>query len=124
MSNIRAIETVTQTWIQAIHSTMIKNSVTELSAVDNVHTLIKRYPSIDICSINEISDNNIQLRCIECGFEAFIGKKSSFVEISLSGTEYNSATFKNINSERIFSKVNISSFFLYKFNVIKMIICI
>jgi len=103
---MRAIETITQTWLQAIHSTMIKNSITELSMVDNVDTVIKRYPIINVESVDEISISNIQLRCIECGFESFVPKEQFFVEISLSGTEYNSRTLKNINSERASSKVN------------------
>lgn len=115
LRNVHAIETVTQTWIQAIHSTMIKNSMTELSTVDNIHAMIKKYPSIDVCPVDEMSINNIQPRCVECGFKkAFVQKEQSFVEISLSGTEYNSQTLKIVDNERIFSKVN-TIFNLFRF---------
>ncbi|XP_026818161.1 myb-like protein O isoform X2 [Rhopalosiphum maidis] len=106
LSNLSAIETVTQTWKQNITSTTLKDSVTDLSKVENVWTLIAKYPNMEINSLNEKSKNNMNLRCLVCGNQEFMKKQQKeFVEICLSGTEYNSQTLKNIDSNITFSKV-------------------
>jgi len=67
---------------------------------------------MDICSIDEKSRNNMNLRCLVCGHQEFMEKQQmEFVEISLSGMEYNSRTLKNIDSNMTFSKVDIITIF-------------
>lgn len=54
---------------------------------------------------DETSVHNIQPSCIVCGSLGFVDKVLTYVEISLSGTEYNNRTLKNAESNRPFSKV-------------------
>ncbi|XP_060858706.1 uncharacterized protein LOC132936056 [Metopolophium dirhodum] len=106
LSNLRAIETVTQTWKQTIDSTVFKDLATDLSNVENICSIIAKYPNMEICSIDGKSKNNINLRCLVCGYQEFMEKhQMEFVEISLSGMEYNSRTLKNIDSNITFSKI-------------------
>ncbi|CAH1733158.1 unnamed protein product [Aphis gossypii] len=108
LSNLSAIETVTQTWKQTIDSTMFKDSVTDLSKVENVWTIIAKFPNMEINAIDKKSRNNINLRCLVCGYQEYMKKQQKeFVEICLSGMEYSSQTLKNIdsnNSSITFSK--------------------
>jgi len=68
---------------------------------------------MEICSIDEKSKNNINLRCLVCGYQDIMEKQQiEFVEISLSGMEYNSRTLKNIDSNITFSKVDIITIFI------------
>lgn len=96
---MRAIESVTQSWVQAMDSTIIGDSKTNLP---NIHTVVSRYPILEICSLAEMS---VQLHCIICCCSGAIGKQQKFIKISLSGTEYNAQTLKTIDSNRVFSKV-------------------
>ncbi|VVC43818.1 Hypothetical protein CINCED_3A000178 [Cinara cedri] len=93
LSNVRAIEKVTQTWLEAMDA-LIRESAKKLPKVNNVRTIVARYPELEICSMGEISVNNIPLQCIVCGYEEFVGKYKKFNEVSLSGREYNSRTLK------------------------------
>ncbi|XP_025196020.1 probable WRKY transcription factor protein 1 [Melanaphis sacchari] len=104
LSNLSAIETVTETWKKTIDSTMFKDVVTDLSKVENVWIIIAKYPNMEINSLDEKSRNNINLRCLVCGNQELVKKQQKeFVEICLSGMEYSSQTLKNINSNT-FSK--------------------
>ncbi|XP_025408586.1 uncharacterized protein LOC112682255 isoform X2 [Sipha flava] len=105
LSNVRAIDKVTQTWVEAIDSAIIRDLVTDLTKVENIRTLIKRYPTMEMYTTDESSVHNIQLRCIVCGYQGFVDKQRKFVEISLSGTEYNNRTLKNSENNRPFSKI-------------------
>lgn len=96
---MHAIETVTQSWVHAIDSTIMEDSKADLSIV---HTVISRYPIVKVCSTDEMS---AQLHCIICSCQGFIGKQQKFVKVSLSGSEYNAQTLKTIDSNRVFSKV-------------------
>lgn len=58
-----------------------------------------------MCSVDVNSVKNMQLRCTVCGFQGLVGKQKHFVEINMSGTEYNSQTLKNIENARTFLKV-------------------
>jgi len=61
---------------------------------------------MEICSIDEKSKKNINLRCLVCGYQEFMEKQQNeFVEVSLSGMEYSSRTLKNIDSNITLSKV-------------------
>lgn len=104
---MRAIETVTQTWLQATDSA-IRDLLTDSSKIDNVRTIVSKYSIIEVCQTDEDSFNNIQLCCIVCGCQGFLDKQEKFVNISLSGTEYNSRTLQNIDDDRSFSKVIIT----------------
>lgn len=113
LSNVRAIETVTQTWKQTIDSTILTDLVTDLSKIDNVVTVISKYPNMEICSMDEKSRNNINLCCLVCGYQGFMDKQQKkFVEISLSGIEYSFRTLKNIDNNITFSKVDIIKSFI------------
>lgn len=105
LSNVRAIESVTQNWVQAIDSATTRDLGTDLSKVENIRTMITRFPIMEMCSVNESSVSNMQLRCIVCGSQGFVDKQKKFVEISLSGTEYNSRTLKTADNARTFLKV-------------------
>jgi hypothetical protein len=91
--------------VEAIDSAIIRDLVTDLTKVENIRTLIKRYPTMEMYTTDESSVHNIQLRCIVCGYQGFVDKQRKFVEISLSGTEYNNRTLKNSENNRPFSKV-------------------
>jgi len=68
---------------------------------------------MEICPIDQKSMNNINLRCLVCGYQEFMEKQQmEFVEISLSGMEYNSRTLKNTDSNITFSKVDIITIFI------------
>jgi len=94
---------------------MFKDSVTDLSKVENVWTIIAKFPNMEINAIDKKSRNNINLRCLVCGYQEFMKKQQKeFVEICLSGMEYSSQTLKNIdsnNSSTTFSKVNIKTIY-------------
>lgn len=96
---MRAIESVTQSWVQAMDSTIIGDSKTNLP---NVHTVISRYPIVEICSSTEMS---VKLHCIICCCPGVKGKQQKFVKVSLSGTEYNAQTLKTFDNNRVLSKV-------------------
>lgn len=98
LRNVRTIESVTQKWVQAIDSATTKDSGTDLSKVENIRTMITKFPNMEVCSVDESLTNNTQLRCIVCNCQGFVGKQKTFSEISLSGTEYNSQTLKNIDN--------------------------
>lgn len=84
-----------------------------MSKEENICSVIAKYPNMEICSIDEKSRNNINLRCLVCGYQEFMEKqKIEFVEISLSGMEYSSRTLKNIDSNIAFSKVDFITIFI------------
>lgn len=77
-----------------------------MSKVENICSIIAKYPNMEICSIDEKSKKNINLRCLVCGYQEFMEKQQNeFVEVSLSGMEYSSRTLKNIDSNITLSKV-------------------
>lgn len=100
LSNVRAIEKVTQTWLETMDA-LIRESAKKLPKVNNLRTVVTRYPELEICSMGEISVNNIPLQCIVCGYEESIEKYQKFDEISLSGTEYSSRTLKTLSAVNI-----------------------
>jgi len=68
---------------------------------------------MEIRTIDEKSRNNINLRCLVCGYQEFMEKQQKdFVEISLSGLEYSTRTLKNIENNITFSKVDIIKIFI------------
>lgn len=101
-----AIETVTHSCLQAIDSVIAQESVTNLSNVDNVHTVIIKYPNLEMYSMEEIAVGNLQLYCVVCGRQGIAEKQQKFIEITLSGSEYNAKTLKNVEIDKTFSKVN------------------
>lgn len=105
MSNLRAIEAVTQTWIKDIESTIIKTLETDSSRLENLRSIVSKYPIIEV-RLSEKSSTNIQLYCIVCSCKGLMKKPKKFVEISLSGMEYNFRTLKNINNDKTSSKAS------------------
>lgn len=76
-------------------------------------SVIAKYPNMEIRTIDEKSRNNINLRCLVCGYQEFMEKQQKdFVEISLSGLEYSTRTLKNIENNITFSKVDIIKIFI------------
>lgn len=106
MSNINTIETVTQSTIEAMDSIITQDSVIELSSIENVCKLVTRYPDVEIVELDESSVCNIQLLCVVCGRRGFIGKHQKFIEISLSGLEYNPRSLTNVDINETISEVN------------------
>lgn len=108
LSNVRAIEKVTQTWLDAM-DTLIRESAKKLSKVDNLQTIVTRYPNLEICSASEIivNNSNSPLQCIVCGHEECFDKYKKFDEVSFFGTEYSSHTLKSS------SEVNIVCFIFF-----------
>lgn len=102
-----AIETVTRTWMQAISSAIVKDSIADLTDVENVHTVVTKYPNLKVCSTEDISLSNIQLRCLVCCRQGFMMKQQQFIEISLTGSEYDSRTLKNVDIDKPFPEVTI-----------------
>lgn len=100
LSNINTIESVTQTWIKAMDSAFLNNLKTDLSRIEDLHTILKRFPILDMHPIDEYSMNIILISCVVCGTS-----KQKFFEVCFSGTEYNSQTLKNIEVDKTFSKV-------------------
>lgn len=103
-----AIETVTKSCIEAMDSIITQGSIIDLSKVENVCTLVTKYPDLEMLVLDERTVRNIQLLCVVCGHRGFIGKQQKFIEISLSGLEYNPRTLTNVDVNEAISKVNTS----------------
>lgn len=96
--------------MRAIDATATTDLETDLSDEQNMRSIIARFPNMEMCSVNESSVNNMELRCIVCGSQGFVDKQKKCFEISLSGFQYNPRTLRYIDHNRTFFKVIILVF--------------
>lgn len=84
-------------------SAVLNNFKTNLSRIEDFRTILKIYPIFQMHPLDAYSINLYQPSCVLCDSQDT--SKQKFLQICLSGTEYNSLTLKDIEDDKPFFKV-------------------